>query len=72
MQINQAEALYIIRNLLRFFSEIFGVAECEIIHFVNCEISPFGRCEMKFAHIRVSKYFTFAEQIFHSKAISLA
>ena len=47
-------------------------AECEIIHFVNCEISPFGRCEMKFAHIRVSEYFTFAEQIFHSKAISLA
>ena len=41
-------------------SEIFGVAECEIIHFVNCEISPFGRCEMKFAHIRVSEYFTFA------------
>ena len=27
---------------------------------------------MKFAHIRVSEYFTFAEQIFHSKAISLA
>ena len=53
-------------------SEIFGFAECEIIHFVNCEISPFGRCEMKFAHIRVSEYFTFAEQIFHSKAISLA
>ena len=51
-------------------------AECEIIHFVNCEISPvaygFGRCEMKFAHIRVSEYFTFAEQIFHSEAISLA
>ena len=38
----------------------------------NCEISPFGRCEMKFAHIRVSEYFTFAEQIFHSEAISLA
>ena len=53
-------------------SEIFGFAECEIIHFVNCEISPFGRCEMKFAHIRVSEYFTFAEQIFHSEAISLA
>ena len=47
-------------------------AECEIIHFVNCEISPFGRCEMKFAHIRVSEYFTFAKQIFHSEAISLA
>ena len=51
-------------------------AECEIIHFVNCEIShaAFGsvRCEMKFAHIRVSEYFTFAEQIFHSEAISLA
>ena len=47
-------------------------AECEIIHFVNCEISSFGRCEMKFAHIRVSEYFTFAEQIFHSEAISLA
>ena len=27
---------------------------------------------MKFAHIRVSEYFTFAEQIFHSGAISLA
>ena len=53
-------------------SEIFGFAECEIIPFVNCEISPFGRCEMKFAHIRVSEYFTFAEQIFHSEAISLA
>jgi len=26
---------------------------------------------MKFAHIRVSEYFTFAEQIFHSEAISL-
>ena len=47
-------------------------AECEIIHFVNCEISPFGRCEMKFAHSRVSEYFTFSEQIFHSAAISLA
>ena len=50
--------------------------ECEIIHFVNCEISRFAfgsaRCEMKFAHIRVSEYFTFAEQIFHSEAISLA
>ena len=53
-------------------SEIFGFAECEIIHFVNCEISPFGRCEMKFAHIRVSEYFTFAKQIFHRIAISLA
>ena len=53
-----------------------AIAECEIIHFVNCEIShaAFGsvRCEMKFAHIRVSEYFTFAEQIFHSEAISLA
>ena len=27
---------------------------------------------MKFAHIRVSEYFTFAEQIFHSEAVSLA
>ena len=53
-------------------SEIFGFAECEIIHLVNCEISHFVRCEMKFAHIRVSEYFTFAEQIFHSEAISLA
>ena len=43
-----------------FSSEIFGVAECEIIHCVNCEISHFVRCEMKFAHIRVSEYFTFA------------
>ena len=31
-----------------------------------------SQCEMKFAHIRVSEYFTFAEQIFHSEAISLA
>ena len=27
---------------------------------------------MKLAHIRFSEYFTFAEQIFHSEAISLA
>ena len=27
---------------------------------------------MKFAHVRVSEHFTFAEQIFHSEAISLA
>ena len=27
---------------------------------------------MKFAHIRTSEYFTFAKQIFHSEAISLA
>ncbi len=27
---------------------------------------------MKFAHIRVSEYFTFAKQIFHSVALSLA
>jgi hypothetical protein len=27
---------------------------------------------MKFAHIRVSEYFTFAKQIYHSGAISLA
>ena len=27
---------------------------------------------MKFAHVRFSEYFTFAEQIFHSVAISLA
>ena len=40
-------------------------AECEIIHFVNCEISPFGRCEMKFAHIRVSEYFTRRRRISH-------
>ena len=57
----------------KFFSEIFCLAaKCEIIHSVNCEISHFVRCEMKFAHIRVSEYFTFAEQIFHSEAISLA
>jgi len=47
-------------------------AECEIIHFVNCEISHFVRCEMKFAHVRISEHFTFAKQIFHSEAISLA
>jgi len=56
----------------RYLVKYSACAECEIIHFVNCEISPFGRCEMKFAHIRVSEYFTFAEQIFHSEAISLA
>jgi len=28
--------------------------------------------EIKFAHIRVCEYFTFAKQIFHSEAISLA
>ncbi len=55
-----------------FFSEIFGIAECEITHSVNCEISRSVRCEMKFAHIRVSAYFTYAKQIFHSEAISLA
>ena len=57
--------MYIIRNLLRCFSsEIFGVAECEIIHLVNYEISHFVRCEMKFAfsHLR-SKYFT--AKLFH-------
>ena len=27
---------------------------------------------MKFAHIRISEYFTFAERIFHREAISLA
>ena len=31
-----------------------------------------SQCEMKFAHIRDSEYFTFAEQIFHSEDISLA
>ena len=35
-------------------------------------IAPSSQCEMKFAHIRVSEYFTFAKQIFHSAAISLA
>ena len=65
--------MYIIRNLLRYFLVKYSAyAKCEIIHSVNCEISHFVRCEMKFAHIRVSEYFTFAEQIFHSKAISLA
>ncbi len=34
--------------------------------------SLWSQCEMKFAHIRVSEYFTFAKQIFHSVAISLA
>ena len=38
----------------------------------NCEISRLARCEMKFAHVRASGHFTFAEQIFHRKAISLA
>ena len=60
--------MYIIRNKLRCFSsEIFGVAECEIIHLVNCEISHFVRCEMKFAfsHLR-SKYFT--AELFHLPA----
>ena len=31
-----------------------------------------AKCEIKFAHIRASEYFTFAKQIFHSEAISLA
>ena len=34
--------------------------------------SLWSRCEMKFVCIRVSEYFTFAMQIFHSEAISLA
>ena len=55
-----------------FLVKYSAYAECEIIHCVNCEISPFVRCEMKFAHIRVSEYFTFTEQIFHSEAMSLA
>ena len=40
-------------------------AECEIIHCVNCEISHPVRCEMKFAHIRVSEYFTRRRRISH-------
>ena len=36
------------------------------------KFSAYAESEMKFAHIRVSEYFTFAEQIFHSEAISLA
>ena len=54
-------------------SEIFGIAKCEIIH-LSCElwsIAPLSQCEVKFALIRFSEYFTFAEQIFHSEAISL-
>ena len=58
---------YIIKTIV-FQVKYSAHAECEIIHFVNCEISHFVRCEMKFAHIRVSEYFTFAEQIFHSEA----
>ena len=59
------------------FSEIFCLAaKCEIISCGNCEISHAAcgsvRCEMKFARIRASEYFTFAKQIFHSVAISLA
>ena len=55
------------------FSEIFGVAECEIMCYRTLwNIAPSSQCEMKFAHIRVSEYFTFAKQIFHSEAISLA
>ena len=47
--------------------------ECEIIPLRKLwNIAPSSQCEMKFAHIRVSEYFTFAEQIFHSEAISLA
>ena len=38
-------------------------AECEILLLRS-------QCEMKFAHIRISEYFTFAKQIFHSVAIS--
>ena len=54
-------------------SEIFGARRmwnnslCELWN-----IAPSSQCEIKFAHIRVSEYFTFAEQIFHSEAISLA
>ena len=55
-----------------FLVKSFTYAHGEIIYSVNCEISHFVRYEMKFAHIRVSEYFTFAEQIFHSEAISLA
>ena len=48
-------------------------AECEIMCYRTLwNIAPSSQCEMKFAHIRVSEYFTFAKQIFHSKAISLA
>ena len=47
-------------ELLRFLVKSFACAHGEIIHFVNCEISQFVRCEIKFAHIRVSEYFTFA------------
>ena len=54
----------------------FACAKREIMCYAHCEIShaAYGsvRCEMKFAHIRVSEYFTFAKQIFHSTAISLA
>ena len=56
------------------FSEIFCLAaKCEIMCYRTLRnIAPSSQCEMKFAHIRVSEYFTFAEQIFHSEAISLA
>ena len=56
------------------FSEIFGLSRmwnnflAEIVKYCSRR----SQCEMKFAHIRVSEYFTFAEQIFHSEAISLA
>ena len=67
---------YYIMKLYVFQVKYSAYAECEIIFSENCEIShtAYGsvRCEMKFAHIRVSEYFTFAKQIFHSEAISLA
>ena len=55
------------------FSEIFGLRRMwnnSLRELWN--IAPSSQCEMKFAHIRASEYFTFAEQIFHSEAISLA
>ena len=52
-------------------SEIFGSAECDIIHFVNCEISPFGRCEIKFVPLTREAHFTAAGNFTLRRSISL-
>ena len=64
---------YYIINSLFFQAKYSTCVECEIIFLRKLwNIAPLSQCEMKFAHIRVSEYFTFAKQIFHSEAISLA
>ena len=66
LYIAKAKALYIIRNLLRYFLVKYSAyAECEIIPLRKLwNIAPSSQCEMKFAssHLR-SKYFT--AELFH-------